>query len=1371
MRRLHLMSLALLVVLSGSPTSQAHMRAGPNKPAVADQTPPPRRAETDVPASPSIAQAFGGPDKYGYTWSDSEPSAWVDTGAALESELVGDDTASEAIEIGFPFKHYDGSYTHLYIGTNGIISFEQPIYQLNNMPVPSVDSVNNFIAPFWDDLVVGEAYSSGRVFILRGGSEPQRFIVIEWRNVRRYGATDTLTFQAILYENGDITIQYGLMTGDLQSATVGIEDSTNYDGLQYRHNTAGIRSNLRVQFTRPAPAARINSWPVSQGRLAAVGEAVAFQISLRNTGDFGPDRFALIPTSPWPVTFYAADGDTPLGDSDGDGHVDTGVFAPALTRAIVARVQVPLDTPAGTAAQPAILVRSALNMAVSNELRLQVAVPSPFAQVLRDDADGAISLHLAQPGGQSTVKVTPDGYNASEMAVAETAAGNLLVVWRKSRCLDEPTCNAYGSEIEYAVVDRRGQIIRPAGRLTNHTGATTSINDHTPVVAVAPNGQIGVLWASYLWDSATQQSSYNIFFAIRGPLGEPEFGPVNLTNNQIWGTSQDLHIPMFAAPRIAATADNRFVLSWSRMHQELGGPVDDIYFSVLSNTGVTIRGLTNLTNDAPGGERFFDPALRAIAGNRALLSWHRRVEGDDDILYAAVNSTGQIVRGISDLSVDESVIEWGNYDLLQLADGKVLAAWGAFGCFPDEWVWRIRYAILDAELNRVGPPRCLDNIALAPGGDIGVTMAATPAGGALLTWMQEGAFNHLYYAQLDSAGEVTTPPTIFHSSRAAYPFIVTSHEGYGVTTYSATGEGAVRGVVRDEAGTAITGVTVADNAGHTASTDANGIYTFIGLPAGTYTLTPARAGYRFSPASHLVTLPGASGAYDFTATRIVHSLSGQIVGPNNTPLAGVTVTNGMGQTVLTGADGAYRFTGLAPGNYTLTPSKEGLSFSPPSRSITLQSDLAGQDFAQMSRATWTFMLYMAGDTRALDSGTVYDAFTAAVRRLEQPGSANVQVVALIDGYNNNDSFRVTFTPQAQYLPLGEKRMDDPATLIEFVQQAQRDFPADHYYLAIADHANGVQGIAWDTTTDPQRRALLTPAEVRQALAAVTANGARPIDVLHFDGCSFGLLENASISSGLARYVVASQNIGWGVFLYNGYRDAVTTTTSPAALARSVADLYARRVEEQQYPYTISVLDMSRLPAVVTALDEFANGLTSFANVNQTNRDLITSLRTQSQKFDSGGRAEEYLMITNDDVYVDIVDFAARARQQVNAYGVPAAADRLITAITGGEQPFVLYEAHRSGSFTFVDLPRSWALDGAHGISIYFPPKRAGVVYGDYVSGALFPEFTAESGWKAFLQAGLAPLAPGEDGPAGALEPLAPLLPPDRHALFLPAVRR
>jgi hypothetical protein len=442
---------------------------------------------------------------------------------------------------------------------------------------------------------------------------------------------------------------------------------------------------------------------------------------------------------------------------------------------------------------------------------------------------------------------------------------------------------------------------------------------------------------------------------------------------------------------------------------------------------------------------------------------------------------------------------------------------------------------------------------------------------------------------------------------------------------------------------------------------------------------------------------------------------------------------------------------------------------------------AGVTYSQLPSTSnsWTFMLYLAGDTFYLDNGTVHGALARAIQRLESSSNAQVKVVALIDGPNALDTLRVTFSPQAEYQGLGEKAMDNPQTLIDFVTGAKQQFLADHYYLAIADHANGLQGIAWDTTTAANKTALLTPFELEQALRAITDNGAQPLDILHYDGCSFGLLEVAAGARNLVRYMVLSQNIGWGVFAYERYRDEVKAETTAETLAKSIGQVYAARVGDQQYPYTVSALDLSRMDTALAAANQFASTLTTFAEANQSNRLLLNNLRSQSQKFESGGQPP--MTINNDDVYVDLVDYAARVKQQSGDAALAQTADGVMNAVTG-PQPLVIYESHRSGSYdpgnTTATCPESvWALDGAHGISVYYPPKAAGARYGDYVSGKTFPSFHAASTWRQFLESSVPALAPGEPIPEERPEPLAPCdvegaaATPGSTTVYLPAVQR
>ena len=78
----------------------------------------------------------------------------------------------------------------------------------------------------------------------------------------------------------------------------------------------------------------------------------------------------------------------------------------------------------------------------------------------------------------------------------------------------------------------------------------------------------------------------------------------------------------------------------------------------------------------------------------------------------------------------------------------------------------------------------------------------------------------------------------------------------------------ISGHLRDGSGNPISGVTVSAGASGSATTDASGAYTLTGAIAGTYTLTPIKNGYTFSPASRTVSVPPDASGQDFTATPI-----------------------------------------------------------------------------------------------------------------------------------------------------------------------------------------------------------------------------------------------------------------------------------------------------------------------------------------------------------------------------------------------------------------------------------------------------------------------------------------------------------------------
>ncbi len=183
-----------------------------------------------------------------YPRSNGVSFAWIDTTGGTTLALANDGYAS--ISTPFSFRLYEYTFSYLYLSANGYLSVNSSGSAINSS-LPSTAYPNGMFAPFWDDL---DPSAGGVLRYKFFGSSPSRYLVAEWNNVpRRSDLGSLVTFQAIIYENGDIKYQYGNCTGtnaDGRSATIGIEDYYGYNGKQYAFNQVGAVSNGLALYFR-----------------------------------------------------------------------------------------------------------------------------------------------------------------------------------------------------------------------------------------------------------------------------------------------------------------------------------------------------------------------------------------------------------------------------------------------------------------------------------------------------------------------------------------------------------------------------------------------------------------------------------------------------------------------------------------------------------------------------------------------------------------------------------------------------------------------------------------------------------------------------------------------------------------------------------------------------------------------------------------------------------------------------------------------------------------------------------------------------------------------------------------------------------------
>jgi len=261
------------------------------------------------------------------------------------------------------------------------------------------------------------------------------------------------------------------------------------------------------------------------------------------------------------------------------------------------------------------------------------------------------------------------------------------------------------------------------------------------------------------------------------------------------------------------------------------------------------------------------------------------------------------------------------------------------------------------------------------------TSSATTTTAAGGTYTFSGLSNGSYTVTPSLTGNIFTP-----SSSA----VTVNGANVTGTNFTATANVAptytISGTV---SGAATSGVTITLSGANSGSviTGAGGTYSFPGLVAGSYTVTPSLASYTFSPTSTPVTIVAAnSTGNNFTATAVTYSISGTVSG-NAT--SGVTMTlSGAGSaTTTTGGGGTYTFTGLLNGSYTVTPSLTGNVFTPSSTAVIVSgANVAGTNFVAASNVVPTYTI----------SGTVSGAVTSGVT-VALSGASTGSVVTGVGG--------------------------------------------------------------------------------------------------------------------------------------------------------------------------------------------------------------------------------------------------------------------------------------------------------------------------------------------------------------------------------------
>jgi len=192
--------------------------------------------------------------------------------------------------------------------------------------------------------------------------------------------------------------------------------------------------------------------------------------------------------------------------------------------------------------------------------------------------------------------------------------------------------------------------------------------------------------------------------------------------------------------------------------------------------------------------------------------------------------------------------------------------------------------------------------------------------------------------------------------------------------------------------------------------------------------------------------------------------------------------------------------------------------------------------------------------------------------------------------------------------IGERNTGDPATLRDFITWSAANAPATNYGLVMWNHGGGLSGVNFD---DESGNNSITIGDLR---SAITQAGV-PLQVLAYDACLMGMVEQAYEARELATVQLASEEVIDGPG-YN-YRTVFQALNSnpqavgATALAQGMVSSFTASYGSDGFS-TFSAVASASVTGVTTALRAFTTASSSLTSANLT---AVRSILAGVTRFD------------------------------------------------------------------------------------------------------------------------------------------------------------
>lgn len=698
---------------------------------------------------------------FGYTIQKLTGSSYWKQITAGQTYLDNqDDGFTGAIALPFTFKYFEHSPSAFFICANGFIALDPAFNDCEyaNEHIPLDVQPNDMIAAFWDDLVIRDPNDGstidGQVLVQHFTAEAIPYTVIEWRDATYLGTQDLLTFQIVLYSNGNIDLNYKTVQGDATQSTVGIEDRDGVDGIEALYKGVGfagaIVPDLTLRFTYPTTSEhRVKAMPLFQSGLVSVKtdtRYVDFSIEVVNTGTVA-DTYTisrqLNAGENWALMFLNTDRTTFISN--------TGVIQAGDSGQIIARLTAPAGTLNVGQYSKQYIIFTSTDTTKSSRVLVLGAIPSSFVQMF-SDYEQKINLDVVTQSDHFA-KLASNSYDhAKSLAVSQIYPNDFwyLTAWRQE------------NNIKFIRAHATSDIPPVVSSLTNNVSLSPVIRDTDPAVDVTQYSKsiAGITFIRDEESTTDGKHRYNVLFSRIGDGGSlltPT--PLNLTQNNLWWDGITSGVPYYYEPHITSI-ENRYVLSWvtNFVDEETTNSYAQITIAAYDENGAQVTAPYSVV-ESSAAIAYFSPQIARFDDSKIFLTYFSHepeAVGDKYKLWLKIldgNGRNPSAAKLIDATHGDSL------DMVKIGD-KMFMAWS------NNLTDRISHVFINSDGTLSTAIQDLESPDGRRMDTVSVTYAYPPNNtnpGAILTWENPQA-DRLYYAMINPAGYVT-PPMIFREAQ------------------------------------------------------------------------------------------------------------------------------------------------------------------------------------------------------------------------------------------------------------------------------------------------------------------------------------------------------------------------------------------------------------------------------------------------------------------------------------------------------------------------------------------------------------------------------------------------------------------------------